>query len=852
MKRLELDGKWVFHEVGRGKWFDAVVPGSNVADLVRADIIPHPYYDDNEQLLQWIGERDWEYVREFTLSKDMLKQPVIMLDCEGIDTLADIYINDKLVAKTDNAFVHYTFDIKNFVNRLTNKIRIKLRSPVSYIERMQENTPLIGNKMGYAGASFLRKPSTHFGWDNAPRMILSGITGSVSIVAYEEVRLGRVVTSQEFIEGFANINCDAEIIGSFVEESDYRLVMTVVEPNRNVIKHTITKVGDNNAMLATINNPILWQTHDRLDEGEKPALYSVTVELFKDGEVIDTKTFRVGLHKLVLMRGKDNVGRKFEFVLNGEAINIKGATLTLGDMINPTFNTDRATKLLDAVVDANMNAVRVFAGDGYQRNEFYDLCDERGILVWQDMPFSSYEYPVANKEFKQSVAKEIACQIENLHTHPSICVLCGGYEIEHRARWWRLMGKNVKEMGKFFYEFIPKELAKYPNTVNYLPNAPISNKFLDSVNNDKYGVTSLWGIWRGMRSMKMVNKRTPAFCLEFGMPSMPSSKTIELFSEKKKVQDIYSEMLESHQKMTGGISRMLYYISQRFIVPRSIDDLVYYSQLTQAEYYKAQCENLRIKNAKCSGYFLSTANECWPGVDYSSIDYMGNYKAVMYKAKQFNAPVIVSLQNTGGKVKVYVVNDLNEEIVGSINWYIETFDGDKVAIGEQDCVAVASSASKVATLDLREYIKTSDNDRLLVVELLDEDGDIVNREIKLFVTDKKANLPDPRLSFDVSVKRGVANITVKCEKFARFVKVTMDDTYEPFNDNYFDMLAGEECVITIPVGRQKADVVKKHITVKSSVNVERKGNMVRDFATNVGVILSLNNIKDTVRHLLMK
>jgi len=804
--------------------------------------------------VQWVSERDWEYAREFNLSGDMLKMPVIMLECDGLDTIAEIYINGKLVAKTDNAYIRHSFDIKNYVSRLTNKIRIKFRSPIAYIEKMLMNTPMISNKVGMVGSTTLRKPSSHFGWCNSPKLPISGITGNIAVVGYADVRLGLVVVVQNTNNYFASITCKANILGNLISDEDTRLVleMTVTTPKGKVFSTQITKLAEISDLEININSLEYWTIRERLAKGKEPAQYTVKLQILQNEQVVSSWTKKIGLRTIEIDRSKDEFGRKFEIMLNGEKVNIRGQVLTMQDAINPIFDREGMISILDGVTNANMNMVRIFAGAGYQCDEFYTMCDERGILVWQDLPFSSYEHPLGKQEFQSNVARELASRVVELQSHPSLCVICGGYEIELRAKYWLLSGKKVKAIQNFFYTFLPAELEKYDKNIVYIPGTPLSNKFLDRVNSDRQGVAHLWEIWRGMRSIRRANKRTPRFCGEFGMSSMPSIKTTKKYMTKTQ-QGINSDQMIAHHKQPDGNGRIAYYISTRFRVPRSMEDLAYYSQLTQAEYYKALVEHLRRNMKKCSGIIMGFGNECWPGIDCSMVDYLGNYKAVMYKTQQFNAPIILSLDNSHGTVKVYVINDTKTEIDATIRWYIETFDGDKVAVGSYDSTIAIESSNKTIVLNLKEFLKDNDKDRALVVELVGDTGEVITREIMLFVQNKTALLPDPKLTFEVKVVKNQAKITVTSEKFARYVKVTLEDTCVPFSDNYFDMLAGESKVITIPVARgTKADSLLSKITVRSVANVDQKGNIARDIMKNVGVLFSLRSVVDACKYKLIR
>lgn len=845
MKVLDLNGKWVFHEVGRGKWLPAVVPGSNYIDLLASKIIEHPYYDCNEGLTQWVGERDWEYAREFTLSSEMLKKPIIMLEADKLDTIADIYINDRLVARTENAFLSYKIDIKNFVSRLTNKIRIKFRSPINYIENKLENTPVINNKVGMTGAQFVRKPAMHFGWDNNLSLPFSGICGDIKIVGYDEIYLDEPIIKQEFVSGFAKVIVKQGIKGKIVEkgEHSYFLKLTLKEPNTNVITATCAKVEESNDLMVAINNPEFWTTYEKCD---KPSLYNIKIELFKDEELIDNKKLTFGLRTLVLEREKDDFGKSFNIVLNGEKVFVKGVTLMPMDSMSSLFNKKKAEVYLDSIMKANINLIRVFAGGGYLPSEFYQMCDERGILVWQDMPFVGFEYPFDSKEFLQNIEKETRQNVLKLHTHPSCIMLCGNYGLEHRASRWYGKTNKKKAIFEVFYKKIPDIISNICSHILYLQSSPVSSKFCERVNSDKAGTASLWYVWGGMRSMQKIAKHTPRFCAEFGMPSMPNSATLTEFITKK--SSIYDIEYEKRQKYRDGNNKMLYYISSRFRVPRSTEDLVYYSQLTQLEYYTEMVEHLRRNMEKCSGVITCSLNDCWAGIDCSMIDYLGNYKAVYYKAKRIFAPLLLSLKYKNGMVKINTSVDSNIAFNGNLEYFVETFNGEKIMQGKQAVEVKPYQNTLLANVPVKDSVNGKEREVVFVAKLFDDNGNLIAQEDILLAQNKIAMLPDPMLVQNISVKKGIAKITIQAKKFARYVEISIKGLKTLYSDNYFDMLAGETKEVTVAVGNLSEEEIMSKIVIKSVANIDMKGNVLRDITKNAGVLLSPKNILDAIKY----
>lgn len=840
MKILSLNGAWEFHEESNSEWLPAEVPGCNFTDLMRAEKITDPFKGMNEQKAQHIATKNWEYMREFTLTSEMMKLPKIVLECDMLDTLAEVYINDTLVGKADNAHIKQVYDITNNVCKLTNKIRIKFLSPVNYIEKMQDSDPMPHSNNGITGTPHLRKPQCHMGWDWGPTLPLSGIVKDIRIVGYNNAQFGDFRVKQTHIESTVKLNISALTIG---DSADTNVKVTLVNPNGEVEVSQIMISGE---MEYLIKKPELWWPCDVSDVDKQP-LYTVNLELLQGDKVIDKISKRIGLRTIVINNEADQWGENFQFVVNGLAIFAKGANWIPADSFINRFDRTKCDYFLSAMQDSNMNMVRVWGGGYYESDDFYDLCDEKGILVWQDFAFACAPYPFYNNDFLMNVKKEVAYNVRRLRHHASLALWCGNNEIEMMTIGWAMKRELVKYTEIFFHKELPVELAQHDNVTPYIVGSPTSSKgFLNKVNADDAGDTHLWHVWHGLQPLTYYRKRFTRFCSEFGLESLCDIKTIRGFAEEKDYS-LKSDVFMAHQKCASGNSKMLYYMSTRFRLPRGFTDIVYLSQLIQSECVRDATEHWRRNRGRCNGSLFWQLNDCWPVTSWSSIDYEGRYKALQYSARHFNAPITVSLDDKAGKVKVFVINDKNEDFEGEVEVRLEDFKGTTVH-SEKFSVAIAKASSvNVKDLDFRKLTKGSKGkDKVLVVELTDGDDTIVSRKTVLFAPEKKLHLLNPNLTYSVEVEKGIAYITVNAEKYARFVKIDVDGTYKPLSDNYFDMLAGEETIVTIPVGNMTAEEVEKAISVTSVNTVVPKSNAIGDWWVRTQVALTPINIANFI------
>lgn len=835
MVKLSLAGEWSLRDCENNEWMKATVPGCNFTDLLDNEIIPNPFDGMNETKVAWVGEKDWEYKRDFNVDEDMLKCPVVLLECDMLDTLAEVSVNGTIVAKTSNAHIGYTFDVKDLLLEGKNAIKIKFDSPVKYIKQKQAIDPMPNNTMAMAGVPSIRKPQCHFGWDWGPNLPFSGIIKDIRLVGYDMVRIDSVEIKQEHTDGKVALYIKPELTGD--EAAMEAVKVTLTNPDKT--EEVQIKKYNGEEIRIEVKSPKLWWSNDLSDEDVQP-LYTVKVEIICNGKSVDSVSKRIGLRTLSVDMSEDEYGNNFRFILNGVPIFARGANWIPADSFITRFTPDKVEYFLDSIKDANMNMVRIWGGGYYESDEFYDKCDEKGILVWQDFCFACAPYPFYDEEFNKSVKAEIAYNVKRLRSHPSLALWSGNNEIEMMTIGWKLMGKLVKWEEIFFHHELPEELRKYDDVTPYIDGSPTSSKgFLKSVNSDKAGDTHLWHVWHGLQPLTYYRNRYTRFCSEFGLESLPDMQTIRGFA-KPEDYSLTSDVFMAHQKCTSGNSKMLYYMSTRFRIPAKFEHTVYLTQLIQNECIKDATEHWRRQRGRCNGSLYWQLNDCWPVSSWSSIDYEGRYKALQYGAKHFNASTMISLEDKKGKVDIYVVHDRPENFEGAIRYSLEDWSGNKVFEGECLVDVKGVSSEKLVQLDLSEHL--SDKNKVFVAELYDTDGCIVSRKTALFAPEKNLKFDNPNLTLSAEVIDNRAYVTIKADKYARFVKVDLDGTYKPFSDNCFDMLAGEEVTVSIPVDGMSEEEVLKRLSVMSVYDIQPKGSRFSDFMFRVKVALTPINV----------
>lgn len=821
-----LNGEWRFRQVENNEWYNAMVPGCNYLDLLDNNLIIDPFYGTNEKDLYWVSEKDWEYTKKFTLTKEILSSEKIYLVCKCLDTICDIFVNGNLVGKGENHHLCYKFDVKQYV-KAENEIKIRFYSPVKYVleKQKQETTP--ANCNGLNGIPHIRKPQCHFGWDWGPILTPSGISGDIYVEGLNVANLNNVLINQTHNDGNVklSINTTIDNYNKFGVECEVK----VYSPQGKLIYENKNECVEKFAVEFDIENPELWWIKD-ISGTKKQPLYTVEVQLFSDGKVIDEKTQKIGLRTIKINQERDKYGKNFQFVLNGEPIFAKGANWIPSDTFVNRTSKEKLEYYIKSASDCNFNMIRVWGGGYYESDEFYDLCDEYGIIVWQDFAFACQPYPFFIDTFRDNVLKEVEYQVLRLRNHASLGVWCGNNEIELMAIAWKLRTDYVAWTEKFFWDILPEAVNRLDKNTPYIAGTPVGIEHNVGFSSDNVGDTHLWAVWHGLKPMTYYRTRMTRFCSEFGFESLPDIKTIQTYA-KPEDYSLTSEVFTNHQKCASGNMKMAFYIASRFRLPKKFEDYIYLSQICEQECIRDATEHWRRHKGRCNGSLFWQYNDCWPVCSWSSVDYYGNFKALQYTSKHFFAPIMLSIEDTKKQLDLYLVNDSLKSGKCEIDYKLCDFEGHIVKHSQIECEMIANSSVLVKTITMDE-LKSQDmpynlKDYVFVADLI-IDGEVVSHKTLLFNKEKNLNLPIVTINSKIVVNDGKAQITLTADKFARLVRLHSKTITAPFSDNYFDILPNEKKIITWECGDMTAEQIKEDLVVSSVCDVEPKGSKFSD------------------------
>lgn len=845
MQLFSLNGAWNFREVGKGEWKSAVVPGCNYLDLLRLNEIPDPFDSTNEKEAYWVPLKDWEYKKDFDVSAELFSCDRIFLQCKTLDTICDVYLNDSCIGHGENAHLQYQFEVKSLLKEKDNVLRVVFYSPVKYVEKKQAAEHCPRNNNGQDGIPHIRKPQCHFGWDWGPVLPPSGISGDISLIGYSSARLKDIRILQNHGENQVDLGISAEI-ETFETHSNVDCKFSVLTPDNELLFESISPFSGNDAVCETVNiqNPQLWWTRDLSDRETQP-LYTVKTELLSAGVIVDCAEKKIGLRTIELNRARDEYGVNFQFKINGVPLFAKGANWIPPDSFVNRYTEERLEYDLNAMKFSNMNLLRVWGGGYYESDALYEKCDRDGILIWQDFCFACQPYPFFDESLLKNVQREVEYNVKRLRHHACLALWNGNNEIETMSIAWRNRLKYVQWTEKFFYHILPDWLKTLDTQTPYIPGSPCGIEHLKGFDRDNVGDTHLWAVWHGLQPLTYYRKRMTRFCSEFGFESLPDLKTIETFA-KPQDYSLTSAVFNAHQKCNSGNMKMAYYITSRFRLPKRFEDYIYLSQICQEECVRDATEHWRRNRGRCNGSVWWQFNDCWPVCSWASVDYYGNYKALQYAARHFNAPVTVSLEDTKEEVKIFCINDTRAAVSAcSVQYRLLDFDGNLLTSGNSDVLDLEPLKSKhISTLKVSELQKFGSlQSAVLVVELLQSDHTVLSCRTLLFDAEKNLQLPKTDVHMAVKIENGQAEYTLTAKKYTRFLQIYSKTNTEPFSDNYFDLLPGVSKTITQKVDMSVTEeLLYSDISFFSAGDIVPKGTPFTDFLTKMGVLFRPINL----------
>jgi len=795
MQLLTLNGDWRMKRTDETEWIDAVVPGSVFNDLLRAGKMEDPFYRDNEMAALELTKFDYEYERSFEADEALLARDVVLLRCEGLDTLCEVSINGKLALDADN--MHRTFEanVKDMLRTGLNDIRVVIRSATRFVIDKDKELHLSSCADAVPGISHLRKAHSMFGWDWGPKLPDAGIWRDISIRGYDRGRIDDVYVTQRHEAGAVRLDVRIDV-ERWLPDDELTVRAALEAPDGTVSEREAATLGD--ALFSfDITNPQLWWPNNY---GEQP-LYMLRVVLRSDAGDADERSLRIGLRTLNVRQEKDEWGESFEFVVNGRSVFAMGANYIPEDNVFGRLSPDRTERLLRSCAEANFNCIRVWGGGYYPDESFYDACDRLGLIVWQDHLYACGTYDF-NDAFRESIRRETIDNVKRIRHHASLGIWSGNNELEYAwANWgWteRYGEKQRDDYLRQFEQFLPELNAEHDPGTFYWRSSPSSYGGINEPNLESIGDMHYWDVWHGRKPITEFRTLFPRFMSEFGLQSFPSLKTVETFTLPED-RNIFSYVMEAHQKNGTGNEKILYYISEYFKYPKDFEALLYVSQLIQAEGMRVGVEHWRRNRGRCMGAIYWQLNDIWPGASWSSIDYFGRWKATQHAAKRFFAPVLVSACEEGTNVSLHVTNDSLERFEGQLRWRLLDHRSEVILAGETPIVADALSSREAVALALGAELDTPEKlRRRYLAFTLTAEGREISGGSALFIKSKHFEYLDPRIVAAVAEEEDQYVVSLRAEAFAQFVSLDLRDADASWSDNIFDLSASVTKSIAVP------------------------------------------------------
>ncbi|MDD3413887.1 MAG: glycoside hydrolase family 2 protein [Lachnospiraceae bacterium] len=813
MKKLDLCGNWFMNKRGEVDQTEAKIPGSVMSSLLRAGKIEDPFYRMNEYDANQLFYNDYEFVKKFEVGELFLQEKRIELVCEGLDTLCELYINQKKIADTDNMHCIWVFDLKDYLTVGENEIKVLCKSVHEYKDHVVDPE---GKEITFAacgcmkGNQYIRKPHCMFGWDWGAGIPDAGIWKDIYVRSYSNGRIDDVIFTQ--IHETNKVTLEMEVMLENSGPMEKKVIAVLLGPDGK----KFTAVGKTDAERANlkieVEQPMLWWPNEL---GEQP-LYKCKIFACEE-----EKEYTIGLRTLEVSQEKDEWGSDFCFKVNGVKIFSMGADYIPEDTIYSHISRERIDYLLKSCKRAHFNTLRVWGGGYYPSDDFYELCDQYGFIVWQDFMFACNIYNVTD-EFVKAVCHEVKDNVKRLRHHASLGMWCGNNEIEEGWHHWESMMYHSdllkQDYLKLFEDILPKVLREVDKQTFYWPSSPSSLGGFVDPDNENVGDTHYWDVWHGLKPFTDYRKHYFRFCSEFGFQSFPSIKTVESFTEEED-RNIFSEVMESHQKNDAANGKMLYYLSENFLYPKDFKSLLYVTQILQGIAIKAGVEHWRRHRGRCMGALYWQLNDSWPVASWASIDYYGRWKALHYMAEDFFAPVAGSIERTGQTVKVFVQNESKISRKCNATVRVKTFDFEILKEISFQKEVQAFSVCELGGDDFTSIIKGKETQVFLEAVFTDDSGR-KTIEVETFVPFKHLKLKNIEITTSVVEKEDCFEISVKSKGFAAFVEIDLQHNDGIFSDNYFYLTDQEEKKVQL----YKSDLSKpinniqelqKEITIRS-------------------------------------
>lgn len=828
VSRLPLHEGWKFKQVRGRNWYPASVPGVVQSDLMANNVIPDPFVGMNERAVQWVDKEDWEYECTFNLTAEQLASDNFRLVFEGLDTYADVYLNDAKVITANNMFRSWNKECKHLLEEGENDLRVYFHSPIKIdlpkvlaldfaypaVNDQSENGGLLERKISV----FARKAGYHYGWDWGPRLVTMGIWRPVYLERWDDMRFEDVhISTREVSQTSAQVEVEVEIVSGI--ECDATLeVVANASGQVFATRQAELSSGMNQLTLGfTLKNPKLWWSNGL----GQPFLYDFKVRVKEGAQVFDSRVMPTGIRsiKLVTERDMDGLGSTFFFELNGVPVFMKGANYIPNDSFLPRVTKERYRDVVARAADANMNMLRVWGGGIYEDDYFYELCDQKGILIWQDFMFACSLYPL-DEDIEANIRAEAVENVKRLRNHASLALWCGNNEMNEAFYNWgwkqQLAQKGVAlrvkmEYDRLFNDLLPSVVKELTPEINYRSSSPYSDLYPEE-RNDLSGDRHYWDVWHGKAPFTTYEEKIPRFMSEYGFQSFPELSTVRRYAADEKNWDIESDVMLAHQRHPSGNELVRVYMERNYREPKDFRCFLYMSQLLQADGMRLAQEAHRRNMPYCMGTLYWQHNDCWPVASWSTSDYYGNWKASHYRTRKAYENVIVSMtkNESEGQLSTYVVSDQLEPLQGELTLKLMSLSGATHKVRRERVTVEGNSSLHALEIDLNEFLGGLSPSNVLVSAIF-EAGSLQADSVYLLAPLKDFNLPVAKLKTAITSFPGGYSIKVSSDQFARGVYLSIDDSEERlfFSDNYFDLLPGESRVVVVRSAKDQEEFTKK-------------------------------------------
>jgi len=827
----KLTSGWQFKQARLTNWYPATVPGVVHTDLLANGIIEDPFYRLNERGLQWIDKEDWIYEISFDLSEDIYSKNNIQILFKGLDTYADVYLNNEKIISANNMFRQWKADIKKIAKRTGNNLKVYFHSPIKMDIPKWDALPIYykaSNDQSENGGIFdkklsvvARKAGYHYGWDWGPRLVTSGIWRPVAIYGWNDARIENIQVIQENV---SSKQAKLRTIVEVVSDSDLdNATVSVIDKDANKkqgeavanLKKGLNKIEIN----FIIKNPELWWSNG-LGEAH---LYNFETSLVLNNKKIDCDSTKIGIRSIRFVNKKDKYGKSFYFELNGVPVFAKGANYIPCDNFLPRVTKEIYKKTVLDAVDANMNMLRVWGGGIYEDDFFYDLCDKYGILVFQDFMFACSIYP-AEGELLENIRLEAIDNVRRLRNHASIAIWCGNNECQDAWFGWGWKQEYEKKNQKYvdiiwkqfqdqYYDVLPAIVTEYASGITYTPSSPFAD--YEVASNDHQGDRHYWDVWHGQKPIAEYNKERSRFFSEYGFQSFPEFESVKQYAPNETDWSITSEVMMSHQRGGEHANKLIEtYLLNEYFTPKDFQSFLYMNHILQGDAIKTAIEAHRRDMGYCMGTLFWQHNDCWPVASWSSRDYYGRWKAQHYFTREAYRDILVSPIAKNDSLSVYIVSDKLKNTSGILTVSIINLDGGVVICTQKKKVSIHANTSSMAfSQELNTLLRGVEKRNVVVNAVLSTDQKVYANNYFL-LNQKEINYPKATLQTSVKPIKDGFEVSLTSNNFARAVFMSIDGIDNFFENNYFDILPGETITTKVLTGLSEDDFISQ-LKIKS-------------------------------------